>query len=162
MSTAKPSLAPCSARYAGEPLRCCPKWKSKPMAAPPMPKRPARICPMKSSAEVLARPASNVMTTAPSSPVAASRRNLSRSLESWNSVSCGLKKSRGCGAKVKAAALRPSFLARLSAAPMTARWPRCTPSKLPTATTAPCSGPMSPSCARHGKLFAGWPGLFIE
>ena len=40
---------------------------------------------MKSSAEVAASAASKVMTMAPSSPVAASRRNLSRSLESWNS-----------------------------------------------------------------------------
>ena len=58
-------------------------------------------------------PASNVMTMAPSSPLAASRRSLLRSLESWNSVSCGRKNSRGCGVKVSAAALRPSALARL-------------------------------------------------
>ena len=63
---------------------------------------------MKSAAVVAASCAPKVMTMAPSSPLAASRRSLSRSLESWNSVSCGRKKSRGCGAKVKAAALRPS------------------------------------------------------
>ena len=55
MSTAKPSRAPCSARYAGEPARFLPKWKSKPMAAPPIPKRPTRISSMKSSAEVAAK-----------------------------------------------------------------------------------------------------------
>ena len=97
---------------------------------------------MKSSAEVAASCASKFMTMAPSSPLAANRRSLSRALESWNSVSCGRKKSRGCGEKVSAAALRPSALARLSAAPITARWPRCTPSKLPIATTAPYSGPI--------------------
>ena len=68
---------------------------------------------MKSAAEVAASAASKVMTMAPSSPLAANRRSLSRSLESWNSVSCGRKKIRGCGVKVSAAALRPSALARV-------------------------------------------------
>ena len=98
---------------------------------------------MKSSADVAASLASKFITMAPSSPLAANRRSRSRGLDSWNSVSCGRRKSRGCGENVKAAALRPSAWARLSAAPITARWPRCTPSKLPIATTAPLSGPMS-------------------
>ncbi len=113
MSTAKPSLAPCSARKAGEPARFLPKWKSKPMAAPPMPKRPTRMRAMKSSADVPASAPSNVMTKAPSSPVAASRRSLSRSLDSWNSVSCGRRNRRGCGVKVKCRGLAPERLRAL-------------------------------------------------
>jgi hypothetical protein len=49
------------------------------------------------------------MTMAPSSPAAAIRRSLSRSLESWNSGSRGLNNRRGCGLKVSAAVLRPSL-----------------------------------------------------
>ena len=61
---------------AGEPARFLPKWKSKPIAAPPMPKRPTRMRATKSAAEVAASAASKVITIAPSSPVAASSRSL--------------------------------------------------------------------------------------
>jgi len=49
----------------------------------------------------------------------------------------GLKKLRGCGSKVTASAGRPWARPICRAAAITARWPRCTPSKLPIATTAP-------------------------
>ena len=52
----------------------------------------------------------------------------------------GWKKLRGCGSKVSAAAGRWMARARSSAASITARWPRCTPSKLPMATTGPAAG----------------------
>ena len=51
----------------------------------------------------------------------------------------GPEEAAGCGSKVSAAAGRPSASARARAAAITARWPRCTPSKLPMATTAPSS-----------------------
>ena len=164
MSTVKPSRAPCSARYAGEPARFWPKWKSKPIAAPPMPRLPTRMRETKSSAEVDASAASKRMMMAPSSPVAARSRSLSRSEESWNRASCGRKKARGCGVKVSAAVLRPSWSARARAAPITARWPRCTPSKLPIATTAStsASASMPPAPPRTTvKLFAENRGVFI-
>ena len=79
---------------------------------------------MKSSAGVAASAASKVMTTAPSSPVAANSRSFSDRPDSMNSGSCGRKNWRGWGEKVSAAAGRPSARARASAAPITARWPR--------------------------------------
>ena len=93
---------------------------------------------MKSCAVVLARPLSNVITTAPARPVPASRRSLAASSESRNCGVLGLKKLRGCGSKVTAkAGLFYAVPAMRNAAPMTARWPRWTPSKLPIATTHP-------------------------
>ena len=94
---------------------------------------------MKSSADNSASAASKRSTMAPLRPVAASRRSFARSSVSRNSDSPGRKKLRGCGSKVSAAAGRPSACARACAAAITARWPRCTPSKLPMATTAPLS-----------------------
>ena len=47
----------------------------------------------------------------------------------------GLKKARGCGSKVRAIAGARRFAASSSALSSTARWPRCSPSKLPMATT---------------------------
>ena len=63
-------------------------------------------------------------TIAPSSPVVASSRSFARSSVRRNNGSFGRKKPRGCGSKVSAAAGRPSAFARVSAAAMTARWPR--------------------------------------
>ena len=63
----------------------------------------ARRIPRRSS---FASAASKVSTMAPSSPVAASSRNLAASSVSRNSGSPGLKKVRGCGSKVSAAAGR--------------------------------------------------------
>src|SRR5215475_14225881 len=92
---------------------------------------------MKSCAEVPARALSKVITTAPASPVPASNRNLLVSVVRRNCGLLGLKKLRGCGSKVTAKAGLPCARPIRSAAPITARWPRWTPSKLPIATTAP-------------------------
>src|SRR5690349_11036227 len=92
---------------------------------------------MKSCAEVPARALSKVITTAPASPVPASNRNLLVSVVSRNCGLFGLKKLRGCGSKVKAKAGLSWARPIRSAAPITARWPRWTPSKLPIATTVP-------------------------
>ena len=92
---------------------------------------------MKSCAVVPARALSKVMTTAPSSPVAASSRSLLVSVVRRNCGLLGLKKLRGCGSKVSAKAGLPRARPICRAAAITARWPRWTPSKLPIATTAP-------------------------
>ena len=101
--------------------------------------RSSRMRSTKSSALSAAKAASKRSTIAPSSPVDASSRNLLRSSVRRNNGSCGRKKLRGCGSKVSAAAGRCSAAARCRAVAMTAWWPRCTPSKLPIATTAPWS-----------------------
>ncbi len=92
---------------------------------------------MKLSGAGSASLASNRITMAPESPVAANRRSLAVWSVRRNSGSCGWKKLLGWGSKVRAAAGAPSICARLRAAAITARWPRCTPSKLPMAMTAP-------------------------
>ena len=129
---------------AGEPPRSLPKWKSKPIAAPPMPRRPTRICSMKSSAAVPASPASKVMTMAPSSPVGGEQAQLvalARELEQrlLRPEEAARMRREGQGRRLAAERARRAR----SAASITARWPRCTPSKLPIATTAPASGPAS-------------------
>src|SRR6516225_7103804 len=96
----------------------------------------------KSSALSFAKLASKVSTIAPSRPVAASSRNLAASSVRRNSGSCGSKNARGCGSKVSAAAI-------------TALWPRCTPSKLPMATVAPRSAAAGAKSRTTGKVFAG-------
>src|SRR5262249_51136145 len=103
--------------------------------------------------------ASKRSTIAPLSPVAARSRSFARSLVRRNSGSSARKKLGGGGSKVSAAALRPSALARASAAAITARWPRCTPSKLPMATTAlssAWSADASPRTTTNGFLGGGW------
>src|SRR6516162_4920648 len=110
------------------------------MAAPLMAKRSTRTRRTKSCALNLASSALKVSTIAPSSPAAASKRNLASSGVSRNSGSSGSKNARGCGSKVSAAEGLPSAPARANAAAITALWPRCTPSKLPMATVEPQSG----------------------
>src|SRR5215472_14121532 len=129
------------------------------MATPATAKRSTRTRATKSCAESPASAASKRSTIAPLSPVAARSRSFARSSVRRNSGSSGRKKLRGCGSKVSAAAFRPSALARASAAAITARWPRCTPSKLPMATTAPSSAwsaDASPRTTTNGSLGGGW------
>src|SRR5437899_969221 len=85
---------------------------------------------MKSCAEVPARVLSNVITTAPSSPVPASSRSLLASSDRRNCGLFGLKKLRGCGSKVTANVGLPWARPIRKAASITARWPRWTPSNL--------------------------------
>ena len=121
------------------PRRALPKWKLKPITAPLMASRSTRMLSTNSSALRLASAALKVSTIAPSSPVAASSRSLATSEVRWNDGSSGLKKVRGCGSKVSTAAGRCAAWARSIAMPITARWPRWTPSKLPMATTGRAS-----------------------
>src|SRR2546429_2996217 len=92
---------------------------------------------MKACAVVPARALSKVITTAPARPVAARSLSLLASVVRRNCGLLGLKKLRGCGSKVSAKAGLPRARPICSAADITARWPRWTPSKLPIATTAP-------------------------
>src|SRR6516162_8439652 len=125
------------------------------MAAPLMAKRSTRTRRTKSCALNLASSALKVSTIAPSSPAAASKRNLASSGVSRNSGSSGSKNARGCGSKVSAAEGLPSAPARANAAAITALWPRCTPSKLPMATVAPRSAAAGAKSRTTGKVFAG-------
>src|SRR5258708_33297980 len=109
------------------------------MVAPRMPSRPTRVRETNSSAVCAANAALNVSTSAPLSPVAASSRSFSDSPVSRKTGSAGRSAVRGWGSNVAAMAGAPIWTARDSAASMTAPWPRCTPSKLPIAATAPLS-----------------------
>src|SRR5262249_52486080 len=73
--------------------------KSKPMATPLTASLPTRMRVMKSSAESEASARSNVSTSAPLSPLAASRRSLVVSSVSRNSGTSGRRKRRGGGAE---------------------------------------------------------------
>ena len=142
MSTAKPYLRPCSARNSGEPARFLPKWKLKPIITPLTANLPTRMRATKSSAVVAANAALNVSTTAPSRPVAARSRSLARFVGQAEQRFGRDGKSRAGAARTSAhAAGRPSSSALLRATAITAWWPRCTPSKLPMARTAPRSAP---------------------
>src|SRR5437667_12324018 len=92
---------------------------------------------MKSCAVVPALFLSKVITTAPANADPAKSRSLAVSSLSLNWGEFGLKKLRGCGSNVTASAGRRWVRAICSAAAITARWPRWTPSKLPIATTDP-------------------------
>ena len=74
-----------------------------------------------------------------------------------------MKNARGGGSKVSAACGRSSACARRIAASITARWPRCTPSKLPMATTAlrkaSTPGPDSPATTKD--FLGGFEALMI-
>src|SRR5215471_13432884 len=118
------------------------------MATPLTASLPTRMRVMKSSAESEASARSNVSTSAPLSPLAASRRSLVVSSVSRNSGTSGRRKRRGCGSKVSATAGPPRACARAVAAPITARWPRCTPSKLPIAITPPLNAATAAESSR--------------
>src|SRR5207302_4468968 len=66
---------------------------------------------------------------------------------------CGDSSADGCGSNVNATARRPRVSASSRARAISARWPTCTPSKLPIATAAPvhasaCGRPRI-SCTRE-------------
>jgi len=89
-----------------------------------MPKRPTRMRSMKSSRDVAASWASKVMTMAPSSPVAASRRSRSRR---WKAEQRVLRPQEKPRVRREGQSRRGTaeFLGALQApAPITARWPR--------------------------------------
>ena len=97
-----------------------------------------------SSAVRLASAASKVSTIAPSSPVAARSRNLVGLVGQPEQRFAGVERS----ARVRLEGQRRGrpaerSAARCCAAAITALWPRCTPSKLPMATTAPRSASWS-------------------
>ena len=110
---------------------------------------------MKSCAVVPARALSKVITTAPARPVAARSLSLLASVVRRNCGLLGLKKLRGCGSKVSAAAGLPSERARESAAAITVLCPRCTPSKLPMATAALRNVSTGAQSRTTLKVFAG-------
>ena len=68
-----------------------------------------------------------------------------------NSGTSGRNTLRGCGSKVSTSAGTPRRSASSSARSSTAWWPRCTPSKLPIATTPPRR---PPSSRAHRRLCA--------
>ena len=92
---------------------------------------------MKSCAVVPARVLSNVMTTAPASPVPAKSRSFPASSVSLNCGVFGLKKLRGWGSNVTASAGRPCACAISRAAVDHGAVAEMDAIKLPMATTAP-------------------------
>jgi hypothetical protein len=62
--------------------------------------------------------------------------SFSRRLARRAGADCGAKNSRGFGSKVITAAGRPACFASPVSFASSARWPRCTPSKLPMVSTA--------------------------
>ncbi len=60
-----------------------------------------------------------------------------RSGVSRNGGESGRNTERGCGSKVSNTSGASASRAKRRASPITAWWPRCTPSKFPTTTTAP-------------------------
>src|SRR5262245_1999850 len=92
---------------------------------------------MKSSAESEARRASKASTMARSMPNSSMRRSFNGNGVNRKCGLAGWKYSRGCGSNTTAPAWVASLWASLRVAAISAWWPRCTPSKLPMASTAP-------------------------
>ena len=134
------AASPCSARNAGEPRRWWPKWKSNPMVAPRMPSRPTRMRATNSSARhrgerlvegehQRAGEAGRREQAQLRSRVGEAEHRIGRAQHVARMRLERHGDRRGCRARA----------ARAIAASITARWPRCTPSKLPIAATAPRS-----------------------
>src|SRR6185295_18353482 len=75
------------------------------------------------------------------------------------------KKLRGCGSKVSTSTLAPDGCASSPARASSAWWPRCTPSKFPSGTTAPRhgAGTAAKSSNRAGRVMivaCSLPGSF--
>ena len=151
MSTAKPSLRALLGQIvAASRARSLPKWKSKPIAAPPMPRRPTRML----LDEIVRRGAGERGVEGhDDGAVEPGRRPAGAACRARSRAGTAAPAAGRSGADAAQRSAPPPCgrapgRAR-SAAPITARWPRCTPSKLPIATTAPASGPgsMARACA---------------
>jgi len=103
-----------------------------------MASRATRIRRTNSSAVRLASAASNVMTTAPASSVEANSRMLV-GLVGQRTTLVGPEERTRMRFEVQGGGGPSEQRARAAAVPITSRCPRCTPSKLPSATTAPLS-----------------------
>jgi hypothetical protein len=90
--------------------------------------------------ESAASRASNGTTTSRSMPSAATSSSFCASVVSAAGAACGRSTRAGCGSKVSTTAEPPLARERATAAATSAWCPRCTPSKLPTATDAGPSG----------------------
>src|SRR4051812_21298644 len=86
---------------------------------------------MNCSADCAANAASKRATCTCATPALASSSSLSRRRVMRAGAAAGLKYSRGCGSKVRTHAVRLDWRALAITRSTSARWPRCTPSKLP-------------------------------
>src|SRR3954464_9718033 len=77
------------------------------------------------------------MTNSRSTPRSSIWRALGRDGVRRKGASEGRNRLRGWGSNVRTAKGAPLAFATSAAVPITIRWPRCSPSKLPSATTAP-------------------------
>src|SRR5688572_15020593 len=96
----------------------------------------------KSCALIAAKAVSKRCASTACTPYCASRRTLAGGRVSRNGPVSGTKKRRGWGSKVSTTSGASSARACSAAWPISAWWPRCTPSKLPSATVPPvhCGG----------------------
>src|SRR5262245_49993205 len=126
-STARPRPS----RVSKLPLRPAPKRKSRPTSSQRVPRPPTSTSSTKRSALIAARRASKRATCTCSMPAWASSASLSRRRVMRAGAASGEKNSLGCGSKVRM--VGTSFASRALAVTrsMSARCPRCTPSKLP-------------------------------
>ena len=88
---------------------------------------------------------SKVSANSASTPRSASSRALVRKRRQPETFRRGRKYSCGCGSKLSTASGLRRASAWILASAIRARWPRCTPSKLPIATTAPLQAPQATS-----------------
>ena len=109
---------------AESPCALWPKRKFSPIATCVAPSAPTSTSSMNSAAEQAANPRSNGITTSSLTPSSATSSALRVSVVSSLGVCWGATTDTGCGSNVST----------LSDPSITARWPRCTPSKVPTAT----------------------------
>ena len=155
-STAKPCAAPCAARNSGEPLRPLPKWKSKPTATPRIASVSHKMLRTKSSARQRRQRGVERQHDGAVEAGRAKQAELRSPGRRGGNAACRAGRRRADAARRSAPRRAPQDRrARASAAAMTARWPRCTPSKLPMATTAPASALPAggrPCEMRKGKL----------
>src|SRR5262245_42361267 len=126
-SSSKPRF--CSAEKS--PARRAPKRKSRPTSSQRTPSAFFRTSSMKAPTSSAANRASKRAICVRSTPAAASSSSLSRRRVRRAGARSGAKNSRGCGSKVRTQEDTESSRALAVTRSMSARWPRCTPSKLP-------------------------------
>src|SRR5467141_1814738 len=120
-----------SSSVAKSPARRAPKRKSRPTSSQRVPSPRSSTSSTKRSAASDAKRASKRTMCTRLMPVVAKSSSLSRRRVRRAGAASREKNSRGCGSKVRTQ--EASFNSRAFAATrsMSARWPRCTPSKLP-------------------------------
>src|SRR6184192_766497 len=140
-STANPSSRASRRTSSTSPVRPRPNPWSYPSTSSPIPYRARSTCRTNSSGARRASSPVNGSSSIRSSPSSASSARFSSGSVSSRGAAGGFTTSSGCRSKVTIRLASPRVRARRTISASTARWPRCTPSNVPTVATVPVIRP---------------------